>query len=1257
MKILRIAGRNLASLAGDFCVDFESEPLASSGLFAICGPTGAGKSTLLDALCLALYGNTPRLQQRSSRGALPDAGGESVSTTDARNLLRRGAAEGHAEVDFIGNDGIAYRARWSVRRSRNKVSGLLQASNMTLHRLPELLALGGTKTEAQAEIAARIGLSFEQFTRSVLLAQNEFSAFLKTDENERGELLETLTGSAVYSEISRRAYERYKQEQDAVRRLTLRLADQTPLAQAARAELDAERAAAEVALQAVDVRRALLEAQLRWHQESERLRASEAQAQASLAAAGASVDAAGERRLRLATLDEVQAARPLMAELARLDAERAQLEALLAKGQGELAQAVEAARLALQEVQAGALALETAEAAQLDASAQLDAAKALDATIGTLAGAHAQLAGRRDDTALEATRTRSLLEQANSQLAQTRAAHQRSADWLAAHRQHEALAAQWPRWDQLFGQAAQAAAAEADNLAALAKVERARVNAAATLAAALETTERATVRIAELEAARQAAITALAAFDLDAMHEERQALEARREALAAAARIAKGLQAAREHLARIDAEAERTRAGRAAFDAQLAAAAAAAPSLASAAAQAEHALTAAERAVNGNVEDLRGTLVEGEPCPVCGSQAHPYAHQDARLHAVFDLLRTQVAERRADVQHNLSEQATRRAQVDAAGERLAALGGERAALLEEIGELDATWQGSPVVLDAPPEGERKPWFDAQTSTVRDALAAVEARQQAARRAARAREAAQTACDTGNAEHLRARELAQNARNSLATLETEQKAFTFHLERDRAALGALLAELDPVLLGCAGDGWQDAWRRNPAQWHGARAAEAKAWTAQANQLAEQRAALAALEAAQREAAVRAEHAQAAAAAAQEAFARSEAELRERRLARAVLFDGRAVGEIEQSLRRAVSSARELLSARQAAAGEAAQRETRVRSTLTQAQERSGALQDDARDAAARLADWIEDYAAHRSDLEPVENQAQLAGLLAVGAAWLAQERAALAELDAALAKAAAVLAERKSQRDLHEQSAAPDGARGSEMQDGAMVADALEAVLAERGAVHERATALRLQAAQDDERRIKAQSMLAEIERQQAIEARWGRLSELIGSADGKKFRNYAQQFTLDVLLGYANSHLNQLARRYRLERVDNAGAPSLALMVRDQDMGGEIRSVNSLSGGESFLVSLALALGLASLSSNRVRVESLFIDEGFGSLDSDTLGVAMDALDALQSMGRKVGVISHVQEMTERIAAKIQVRPTGGGSSAVSVGV
>ncbi len=257
MKILRISGKSLASLAGEFLVDFEAEPLASSGLFAITGPTGAGKSTLLDALCLALYDATPRLLKRAG-SQLPDVGGDTVSALDPRTLLRRGAAEAWAEVDFAGNDDIRYRARWSVRRAYGKPSGALQPSKMTLHRLPELDPLGGTKTEVAHEIVQRIGLSFEQFTRAVLLAQNEFSAFLKTDENERGELLETLTGTTIYSDISRRAFERYRAEQERTRTLSAKLANQAPMAPDERDKLEAERVNAELALEAVDARRAAL---------------------------------------------------------------------------------------------------------------------------------------------------------------------------------------------------------------------------------------------------------------------------------------------------------------------------------------------------------------------------------------------------------------------------------------------------------------------------------------------------------------------------------------------------------------------------------------------------------------------------------------------------------------------------------------------------------------------------------------------------------------------------------------------------------------------------------------------------------------------------------------------------------------------------------------------------------------------------------------------------------------------------------------
>ena len=185
----------------------------------------------------------------------------------------------------------------------------------------------------------------------------------------------------------------------------------------------------------------------------------------------------------------------------------------------------------------------------------------------------------------------------------------------------------------------------------------------------------------------------------------------------------------------------------------------------------------------------------------------------------------------------------------------------------------------------------------------------------------------------------------------------------------------------------------------------------------------------------------------------------------------------------------------------------------------------------------------------------------------------------------------------------------------------------------------------------EENKRKIAGFQQELSERRAMSERWAKLNELAGSADGAKFRRIAQGYTLDVLLSYANVQLRQLSRRYRLERVPD----TLALQVIDQDMCDEIRTVHSLSGGESFLVSLALALGLSSLSSNRMKVESLFIDEGFGSLDAETLRVAMDALESLRTQGRKIGVISHVQEMTERIPVQIRVNRAGNGRSYLEV--
>lgn len=1257
MRILRISGKNLASLAGEFLVDFETEPLASSGLFAISGPTGAGKSTLLDALCLALYDATPRLLKRAG-SQLPDVGGDTVSALDPRTLLRRGAAEAWAEVDFAGNDDIRYRARWSVRRAYGKPSGALQPSKMTLHRLPELDPLGGTKTEVAAEIVQRIGLSFEQFTRAVLLAQNEFSAFLKTDENERGELLETLTGTTIYSDISRRAFERYRAEQERTRTLSAKLANQAPMAPDERDKLEAERVNAELALEAVDARRAALEGELRWHQEAAKLERSEAQAVESLATAQAAQQEAAGRRQRLATLDAVQPARPQVAEVQRLQEEHKAAAESTGKLESALATALDARRQAVLDVDAALSALDAAESALRAAAPQLDTAKALDAAIAALAPAHGQASNALEAARAEARQARSVHAAKAAEHETAKGQRERAAGWLALHARLEPMAAQWPRWDKLLAQAAQSVALDAGAATALETVSRQARQAGAHEQAAVQALTGATQRLDALDTARREAMAVLEAVDPQALDSERQALDARRERLAAAEKAWTALVTTRQEYADTAGELDRVDTARAAAGRLLEEARGAGPVLTAALQQAEKSLAAAELACASNVEQLRASLHDEAPCPVCGSHQHPY-RDDGRedmLHAMLANLRAEVGNCRARLRDNEAVQAAQAATLAASSDRLAGLQRERGTLRKLLDELEAEWAAQPLAAEVPAaEGQddtlRRAWFADAREASRAAAAALDGRVAALRRAAQARDAAQAAYDKAQQEHAGLRQALDSAREASARLQAELRAAAVQRDAVAAQLAGLLAELDPVLSHACGDGWQEAWRRQSAAWRESRAQEAAQWQQQTELLTRSSAALATLEAELAGALDRIAQADRHGAGVAAEFNRIDAELKDKRAQRLALWNGRPVAEVEQELQAAVGAARNHLAARQAAATETAQREASARSALAQLAEHIAHLDAAGVKAAAALADWLEDYrrSAFIKGLDPIEDSAELGRLLAVGGTWLAQERSALGALDAQVASATAVLAERRAQRGLHAEGA-PESGLSLET-----VAAAVEALTSERRAAHDLATELRMRIGQDDTRRVQAQAVLAEIERQQLEEQRWGKLSELIGSSDGKKFRNYAQQFTLDVLLGYANAHLGQLARRYRLERVSHNGAPSLALMVRDQDMGGEVRSVNSLSGGESFLVSLALALGLASLSSNRVRVESLFIDEGFGSLDTDTLGVAMDALDALQSLGRKVGVISHVQEMTERIATKVLVRPAGGGSSAVVV--
>jgi exonuclease SbcC len=1278
MRILRIGGKNLASLAGEFSVDFEQEPLASTGLFAISGPTGAGKSTLLDALCLALYDDTPRLLKVSGRSMLADVGNETVSTQDTRTLLRRGTAEGYAEVDFIGNDGAAYRARWSVRRSRTRAEGALQPTAMTLHLLPALQPIGATKTEVKGEIERRIGLSFEQFTRAVLLAQNEFSAFLKSEDNERGELLETLTGSTVYTEISMRAFERAKLEQQALQRLNARLADQKPLSTDERAALETQAQAATEALQALEQRKADLEQELRWHRQAEQLAADELAAQQALAHATADVDAASPRRAALAHLVAVQAARPLAGEIRRIDADIAATEAAMAAGAAAIAVAAQQLDQANAIQQHAANAVQEAEAAQRTSGPQLDQAKALDARVEAMLPNWRQASTACEKANQVEATARSALQARQDERRRLTAQLETGAAWLAQHKQWQTLAQSWERWDVLFVQAGQAAA-QVDKLAdQLARIQRnAKIHRDQEAEASARLAKSATV-LETLEARRSDANQALAAFDPEQLHAARTGWQQHRELLASGEKIWLELDTRQQRSAQLHKQDQHLRATIAAASAQLAAAQQESVAIFAAFSQAERSLTLAQAASGENVEKLRAALQDDTPCPVCGAHEHPYRHNDPAMQGMLDSLHAELARCRQLVEANVNQQAAQRATEHASLEQLNLLQVEADTERQALERLNAAWRDHPLLADdspAPPPAEdrRSAWFTAELNTARTNLQAIEQQDRALHAARTTRDQAQAAYEAAALELKQLQEAATAARTALAQATTEYKGFEAQRSEAAAALADLLSKLDPAFTGgdLPNDGWKDDWTMGPARFHEARQAESRQWLAQRDAYEERSNALATFDVEMKALHDAVSRAGEDALGVRHAFAVADAALKETQDQRMALWGGREVGAVERALAAAIEQARALLVTRQQEAQHAAQARARADEAVAQANTRLGALRTAATAAAQELAAWLVEFRQRQPDAG-VDDLDQLHALLARPAADIDTERAALQAIDRAADNAATVLNERQRQRAQHQLAAPPSPTREAEpadMLDAAAetgaeptppspivaLAAALNALLAERQQAQDSAAAVHVTLAQDDAKRRQSHAMLADIAAQEAIEQRWSRMSDLIGSADGKKFRNYAQQFTLDVLLGYANAHLNHLSRRYQLERIQNAANPSLALLVRDQDMGGEMRSVHSLSGGESFLVSLALALGLASLSSNRVRVESLFIDEGFGSLDAETLRVAMDALDGLQAMGRKVGVISHVQEMTERISTKILVQPAAGGRSTISV--
>jgi len=301
MRILEISGRNLASLKGEFCIALDQPPFLQKGLFAIRGATGSGKSTIIDAMCLALYGCTPRFEGYGGPKVGPrDLDGTSrVSASDPRSILQRGASEGWAQVKFRGVDGHTWRAKWSVSRARKNPHGTLQKDVLEVEDLTIAQVTRANKTDVLTLIRSKVGLTFEQFRRSVLLAQGEFAAFTKASSADRAALLEAMTGTEIYAKVSMAVFRRSAAEDLKIKELRSRLEGLGVWSEEERTEvlLNVERVAGRILEQ--EQAQTQVGRDLDWHEQSRNLVRQVLAAEVQARTAQAAWDNAGDRSVWL----------------------------------------------------------------------------------------------------------------------------------------------------------------------------------------------------------------------------------------------------------------------------------------------------------------------------------------------------------------------------------------------------------------------------------------------------------------------------------------------------------------------------------------------------------------------------------------------------------------------------------------------------------------------------------------------------------------------------------------------------------------------------------------------------------------------------------------------------------------------------------------------------------------------------------------------------------------------------------------------
>ncbi|MCK5034273.1 MAG: AAA family ATPase [Candidatus Sabulitectum sp.] len=1074
MKILNLRFKNLNSLYGEWEIDFTAPEFISDGIFAMTGPTGAGKSTILDAICLALYGSTPRLGK---------------ITQSSNEIMSRGTGECFAEVLFESHAGL-FRCYWSQHRARRKSSGDLQQPKHEIANGTEDGRIIQHQLRAvQAAVEKITGMDFSRFTRSILLAQGDFDSFLNAEVEKKSKILEQITGTEIYTEISQAVHEKQRTERE-----NLRL-------------LQAEISGIQI-LEPEEVHEISLE--LEEKQKTEKAKS----------------DKVEDLKKAIEWLRDIN---KLKKDLDSLNNDSSQLkqelEFFIPKRE-KLKGATAAAGFE------GEYATLTGVREQMNSDSE-----ALGAAEDKLPGLQvlADTKKKSFDKAEESTAiAKSEFQKASPLIRETRKLDTRlsdgkktlqrleedcrnDADLIEEDKKNESA---FRRKLDALGKELKSAKFYLDSHSddqwlvggfsgieeRLSSLQEKNKEIKAKEGLKIEGEKVVGKAMGQLAESRKKHIACIELMQktVDAVAEKKSDLE-----FLLKGRLLREYRTDKDSLLR-------------------------------------------EKALLDKIADLeshRLQLLDGKPCPLCGAEKHPYAEGNVPVQDEVDVKIMDVNE----------------------------LIGKAEEFESIIGKLEHKEKEARKNLSKSEMKELE--SSAEVKTAKHAQSALE------------RELSKmnsSYADLKNAafeslQFIGVKEIPDDVDDLIQSLgdrlekwqgkKEEQTTFSEQQVNYQGKLKTLGAVIETKTHALAGKK-KDLFK----------AAE------EFKELAVQR---------------------------KDIFGEKNPAVEENRL-------NTVVAESEQLEKQAGSELGQVQKDMISLHTEISSLKKRIKK-----QEPELKILTDAFTKGINLVGFLDETQFQEACLDPQERDKLISDAKS---------------LDHRQTKLKAITKERKNRLSCEIVKAVTDK-KQEELeplyQENAEELNQLKDVIA----------GIKTRLLDNDSARAKIAEKQGLIDAQKKECSRWDKLHGLIGSADGKKYRNFAQGITFEMMVSHANIQLQKMTDRYLLIR--NKDNP-LELNVIDNWQAGETRSVRNLSGGESFIVSLSLALGLSKMASRKVRVDSLFLDEGFGTLDEESLETALETLAGLQQGGKLIGIISHVSALKERIRTQISVKKVSGGKSIIS---